>query len=67
MADKSGEVLFGYGAGIGFRCVSYFPAMKPNPDLHLLIKSLSKSEKRYFKIFAGKQGGEGKTEVLKMH
>ena len=39
--------------------------MKPNPDLHRLIKSLSKSEKRYFKIYAS-QYAKSKSNYLRL-
>lgn len=40
--------------------------MKPNPDLHLLIKSLSKSEKRYFKIYASQYAKSDKSNYLRL-
>ena len=40
--------------------------MKPNPDLHRLIKSLSKSEKRYFKIYASQYAKSSKSNYLRL-
>ena len=40
--------------------------MTPNDHLFQLIKSLTANEKRYFKLFAAKQGGEGKTNYEKL-
>ncbi len=45
----------------------YFsPAMKTSVDLFLLIRSLSKSEKRYFKLDAQRQKAKGGANYLKL-
>lgn len=41
-------------------------AMKATDDVFVLIKSLTKSEKRYFKLFAAKQGSEERSEYLQL-
>lgn len=38
--------------------------MLPSNDLHLLIKSLSKAEKRAFKLFAGQHSRQGKNNYI---
>ena len=43
-----------------YLCRAVCPAMTPNDHLFQLIKSLTASEKRYFKLFAAKQS-EGRT------
>src|SRR3989338_2385550 len=38
-----------------------------NPDIFILIKSLSPSEKRYFKLFASQQAKEDKSAQIKLY